>query len=336
MKRLLFSLLLLIILIPIQAAAAPSTVGISTFSIQSVNTDIDVTIQTSNFPAGENFTVRMGAYGTLGIGGNVVGNQASGGGGSFNATYPIPAGLHGSDRIAIRLDSTSSTYFAYNWFSNAISGGGGGAPAPAPGPIPTFSITNVNEDVDVTIQTSNFPAGDSFTVTMGLNGTKGVGGTVIGSQNSGAGGSISATYPIPAGLHGQHIISIRLESPTTPYLAYNWFYNTPGAAPVAPGGLPSGVIPTFSITGVSKDNTVSISGVNFNHSDTYTIIMGAYGTLGVGGTVIGSQGTDATGSFLATYPIPAGLLGATRIAIRLESDTSLYYSYNWFRNDNYP
>ncbi|MBW8012217.1 MAG: hypothetical protein FVQ83_13440 [Chloroflexi bacterium] len=334
MKRLFFSILALIILFPIQAAASPPAAGISTFSIQSVNTDTDVTILTNNFPAGENFTVTMGDYGTLGIGGTVVGNQASGAGGSFSATFPIPAAFHGAARIAIRLESTTSAYYAYNWFWNDTSGGG--SPPPAPGPNPTFSIVSVNEDVDVTIQTSNFPAGDTFTVTMGLNGTKGVGGTVVGSQASGAGGSFSATFPIPAGLHGQHIIAIRLDIPTSPYYAYNWFYNSPGAASPAPVVPAPGLIPTFTITAVSKDNTVTISGVNFTLNDTYTVLIGAYGTQGVGGTVSGSQATDATGSFSATYTIPAGLHGATRIAIRLESDTSAYFSYNWFWNDNYP
>ena len=88
-----------LILIPIQAVAAPSIV-IPTFSITAVSRDSSVTILTSNFPASDTFTVTMGAYGTLGIGGVSVGTQASGSGGSFSATYTIPASLHGSNRIA--------------------------------------------------------------------------------------------------------------------------------------------------------------------------------------------------------------------------------------------
>jgi hypothetical protein len=58
----------------------------------------------------------MGAYGTLGVNGTVVGTTDSGNG-SFTATYTIPAVLRGSSRIAIRLQSTSG-HFSYNWFWN--------------------------------------------------------------------------------------------------------------------------------------------------------------------------------------------------------------------------
>jgi hypothetical protein len=75
--------------------------------------------------------------------------------------------------------------------------------------------------------------------------------------------------------------------------------------------------------------------VNFPANDTFTVKMGAYGTLGIGGTVVGSQ-YSGTGSFTATYSIPASLVGSTKIAIRLQSPTSGYYSYNWFWNNDHP
>jgi hypothetical protein len=42
------------------------------------------------------------------------------------------------------------------------------------------------------------------------------------------------------------------------------------------------------------------------------------------------------GTFTATYTIPAGLYGLDRIAIRLQSPSSGYYSYNWFWNSDHP
>lgn len=336
MKRsLIIALALLVLVIPLATAAAPFMVGIPTFSITSVVTDDTVTIKTNNYPAGETFTVMMGAYGTLGIGGIVVDTQESGGGGSFSATYDIPAALHGSTRIAIRLESPSSGYYSFNWFWNNTTGGG--VPAPA-GPIviPTFSITGVNEDVDVTISTANFPANDTFNVRISAYGTLGVGGILVDTQGSGAGGTFTATYSIPASLAGATRLAIRLESPTTGYYSYNWFWNNNSSGGAGGAYLGPGVIPTFSITGVSKDNAVTIKGINFTTNDTYTVRMGAYGTRGVGGIVADSYATGANGSFTATFTIPAGLLGLTRIAIRLESDSSAYYSYNWFWNANYP
>ena len=76
-----------------------------------------VTVQASNFPAGQTFTVRMGEFGTLALGGTVIGTTSSGSGGAFSATYAIPAALAGLSKIAIRMDSPQG-YYAYNWFYN--------------------------------------------------------------------------------------------------------------------------------------------------------------------------------------------------------------------------
>jgi len=62
--------------------------------------------------------VRMGYYGSLGIGGKVITTIDSGSGGSFSATYDIPSSLYGSDRIAIRLETSNGYFNAYNWFYN--------------------------------------------------------------------------------------------------------------------------------------------------------------------------------------------------------------------------
>ncbi len=222
------------------------------------------------------------------------------------------------------------------------------APAPA---IPTFIILDVVRDVSVTIKTSNFPAHDTFTVRMGAYGTLGIGGTVVGTQDSGAGGSFTATYTIPAGLHGSTRIAIRLQSPTSGYYSYNWFWNntvnptpgptaTPGGPTATPGpGAPpagAGSIPTFTITAVDKNNTVTIKATNFTRNDTYNVRMNTFGTLGIGGAIVTTQATDNTGKFTATYNIPAALHGLARIAIRLESPATGYYSFNWFWNNDAP
>ncbi|MEJ5202066.1 MAG: hypothetical protein WHV66_07495, partial [Anaerolineales bacterium] len=219
-------------------ATQPAQAAIPTFSIVSVVTDTSVTIQAFNFPAGQTFTVRMGAYGTLGIGGVVIATTNSGAGGSFLATYSIPDSLKGSDRIAIRMDSPAG-YYAYNWFWNNTATVPSGSSS-STGVIPTFTITNVVRDSSVTIRTSNFPAGRDFTVRMGPYGTLAIGGTVVATTNSGAGGSFEATYSIPAVLAGSYRIAIRMDS-ADGYYAYNWFWNN--TVSVVPGY--SG-IPTFS------------------------------------------------------------------------------------------
>ncbi|MFN7036941.1 MAG: hypothetical protein ACK4SN_11315, partial [Bellilinea sp.] len=168
-----------------------------------------------------------GEYGTKGVNGTVVGTLDSASGGKLEATFKIPDGLKGKDRIAIRLEA-SGGYFAYNWFYNSTGSGATPPPGTTPTPgysgIPTFSIKAVVRDGKVTISAKNFPANQTFTVRMGTYGTKGVGGVVVGSKETGSGGSFEATFDIPDSLKGSQRIAIRMDSPQGFY-AYNWFWN---------------------------------------------------------------------------------------------------------------
>jgi hypothetical protein len=83
--------------------------------------DWSVTIQTTSYyPANNNFTVRMGPYGSLGVNGIIVGFTNSGRGGIFTATYMIPTALRGSSQIHIRMDGDNG-FFSYNWFYNTTT-----------------------------------------------------------------------------------------------------------------------------------------------------------------------------------------------------------------------
>lgn len=215
---------------------------VPTFTILNVAPGESVTIRTYNFPPAQAFTVRMGPYGTYGINGEIVGTTDSGAGGSFDATYSIPAGLKTADAIAIRMDSAQG-YYSYNWFTNMGTTAAPAVPPPAaaatpvPGvtavppanpPVnytgyPYFYIDSVVSNNSVTITGYNFPPNQSFVVTMGPYGGFGIGGTVVGTTDSQAGGTFTATYQIPANLAGSYQIAIRLESPYN--YAYNWFYN---------------------------------------------------------------------------------------------------------------
>jgi LysM repeat protein len=202
--------------------------GFPTISIVSVVEDESVTIQTNNMPPNDTFVVRMGEMGTQGIGGEKVDTIDSEDGGSFKATFRIPSSLEGEQRIAIRLESPDSGYFAYNWFWNDTSAsddnGSGTGGKPITG-IPTFSIVSVVEDGTVTIRTNNFPADMEFQVRMNDMGTKGIGGILVATFNSGDGGSFNKTFEIPSELHGEQRIAIRTDSTTTGHFSYNWFWN---------------------------------------------------------------------------------------------------------------
>ena len=343
-------------------AIARAAFVIPTFDIVTVAPDTSVTIRTHNFPANDNFRVLMGQIGTRGVGGIFITTVSSGAGGTFTGTFNIPTELRGQRQIAIRLESPTSPYYSYNWFYNSEGGtipdtGGTsvpGSPGLPPGVIPTFSIVGATQNATVTIRTANFPVNDTFNVTMGAMGTRGVGGASAGTWNSGAGGTQTVTFNIPAAVQGQSMIAIRLESPTSRYFSYNWFYNSstgtipdtgatavPTVGPGTPTATPRptlapGVIPTFTITGVVRDGTVTIQTTNFPANDTFNVTMGAFGTRGVGGASAGTWNSGTGGTQTATFTIPDAVKGMDRIAIRLESPTSRYYSYNWFYNSTSP
>ena len=306
--------------------------GIPTISILSVEEDATVTIKTHNFPADKDFRVLMGKMGTKGVGGILVTTIDSEDGGVFEATFDIPEELHGDYRIAIRLESTTGGYYAYNWFFNNTSADDETPPAYTG--IPTFSVLSVAEDESVTIKTHNFPADKDFKVLMGKMGTKGVGGILVTTIDSGDGGVFEATFDIPEDLHGDYRIAIRLESTTGGYYAYNWFYNNTSADDETPDGYTG--IPTFSITGVTKGESVTIKTNNFPAGKDFKVLMGNMGTKGVGGTHVTTINSGDGGAFTKTFDIPEALSGNTQIAIRLESTSGGFYAYNWFYNSTYP
>jgi len=326
---------LLVLVRPSQAHPIPI------ISIVSVDKNVSVTIAGANFPPSQTFTVTMGAYGTYGKGGVVVGTYDSGAGSTFTNTYAIPASLSGLDRIAIRFESPEG-FNSYNWFNNDVSA----SPTAVPGynGYPTFDISSVVSGSSVTILTHNMPVGQVFTVRMGAYGTFAQGGPVVGSTSD-TGGSYSATFAIPADLASLSQIAIRIDGPTGLY-AFNWFNNTgSGTIPVitlvpGPGPVPGPTpvpgywgIPTISISAVVRDSSVTIYGNNFPAGQTFNVLMGTYGSYGMGGIPVTSISTGSGGSFSATYSVPSSLAGLDKIAIRLETPNGYYYAYNWFYNN---
>ena len=208
------------------------------------------------------------------------------------------------------------------------------------GTFPTFSIVKVVEDEDVTIQTFNLPANDTFKVTMGEMGTKGVGGYSAGSFKSGNGGSKKFTFDIPSQLEGENRIAIRIQSSKSGFFAYNWFFNNTSSGSGTGGGTTPTKrftgIPTFKITAVDRNQDVSIHTNNFPKDVNFKVYMGYYGTQGIGGWLVDTINSGDGGAFNDTYDIPSQLKGESRIAIRLVATSGGYFAYNWFWNNTYP
>lgn len=338
-----FVLMLTIVAAAVFAWAVPARSStIPTMSISSVVTDQTVTVQTHNFPANQNFVVTMGPMGSKGVNGIVVATTNSGAGGSFSATYNIPAQLKGSGQIAVRLQTSHTyPYYAYNWFWNNTTGGTGGIPGYTG--IPTFSIVSVEAGKTVSIQTSNFPPNQTFTVRMGPMGSKGVNGVVVGTLNSGVGGALKATFNIPAQFQTAYQVAIRAETAhANPYFAYNWFYNNTttggtGGQPTPPPTTPPPPVytgtPTFTVCAVVQNQTVTIRTKDFPPNQTFQITMGPFGSQGIGGYQVGTLNSGAGGQLTATYTLPPQMIGAYRIAIRAQTaHANPFFAYNWFYN----
>jgi len=306
--------LLILLAALLSSATAQDNIVIPTFTIEHVVVDGSVTILAQNFPAWQDFVVTMGPGGSLGIGGTPVGITNSGLLGAFSATYPIPPDLIGARQIAIRLQSPQG-YFSYNWFWNNLA-------EPAPIATPTISIETVGVNEWVTIRTHNFPPNRTFTVLMGHMGTLGVNGTPVGTFDSGIGGTMLASFPIPVLLKGLERIAIRAEA--TPFFAYNWFDNQTEPLPT----------PTFSVCGVLRDELVVIrTNGNFPANREFAVMVNGMGTLGENGVVVGGFNSGPAGSMIVgTYLIPSSLRGLDQIAIRAEEVGGPFYSYNYFDN----
>ena len=196
--------------------------------------------------------------------------------------------------------------------------------------IPTISISSVATDQSVTIQTHNYPPNQTFQVRMNYMGTLGLGGPVVGTLESGAGGSLTASYAIPDFLKGQRQIAIRLDSPQG-YYSYNWFWNNTSGS----GGQPPYTgIPLISVSAVVRDTNVTITTHNFPPNQIFDVTEGYMGTLGINGIKVGEINSGDGSSQSYTFPIPPELHGQQQISIRAQTrHTNPYFAYNWFWNN---
>lgn len=90
--------------------------------------------------------------------------------------------------------------------------------------------------------------------------------------------------------------------------------------------------PALEILTVTRDQTVTVKGLNFPHRDQFHVMLNYYGTNGVDGIYVASVLTGEGDQFTESFQIPTALQGQSVLAVRLESPHSGYFAYNWFRN----
>ena len=231
--------------------------------------------------------------------------------------------------LSIRIQTSNGDLYAYNWFWNNTSGG------QVAGPYVT--VTDVDPGSTVTLKGYDFPADHTFELYMGSVYSNGIGGTYVTLFTTGAGGEWTATFDIPSGLQGNQSIAVRLESTTDGYVVTNWFWNRASDwnwhQGDGHGSENPAIIPNIFISSVVKDTTVTISAVNFPKDTDFVVLMGAYGTYGMGGTQVDSFNSEDGGDFTVTFDLPAAVKGMKQVAIRIQSDgCNGFYAYNWFWN----
>jgi len=329
-------MVILLTLLPLGKTASAED-KVPTITIQGVTEDVKVTVETQNFPANREFVARMGLFGTKGVGGVKVGEVNSGKGGSLKFTFSIPASLHDENKIAIRLESTASGYYAYNWFTNTTFGNHtGGTPAEEVPTQATIMVASVKEDTLVIIKGVDFPTEETFTVLMGEEGTKGIDGEEAGTLELDGESDFIKSYPIPSILRSETKLDIRFESTETDLAVYATFTNKTGTSggtseDYNDGGTSD--IPTIAILSVKEDESVTLKTHNFPSSREFKVLMGKMGTRGIGGIHVTTFSSGAGGTLTKTFDIPDGLKGNYQIAIRLQTPDGIFFAYNWFYND---
>ncbi len=360
MKLIIALTIIVALAIPLGASIVKAN-AIPTFNIVSVVPDEQVTIQTYDFPEDMVFDVLMGEYGSMGMDGVTITTQDSGKGGTFTATYKIPAELKGKEVLSIRLENVDSGYYAYNWFDNRdyaeviAQVGDTGTTTTEETTIelshPFFAITEVAMDKSVTVKGNDFPKNEEFEVTFGSYSAYGLSGIKVATQKTGDKGEFIATYDIPKELAGEYMVSIYMENVDTGYYAFNYFYNADYASPTEAAAAPqpttsSAPAPTttvsesgysgypfFSIPGVVKDTSIKIKAENLPVGDKFDVILANFN----GGDEVKAGTIDASKAVVeGTFMIPVELKGVSQISVRLSSPTSGYFAYNYFFNDTFP
>ncbi len=198
-----------------------------------------------------------------------------------------------------------------------------------------FAVIGVVEDTTVTIQTALFPDNMLYTAEIGCP-SCGVATVAVADVDSDKGGVIKKVFDIPEAFAGVNRLWVRLTQVNNSDYRQVAFNNS---TVYYPGGLvqpqpgKSKWIPTISIVSVVRNNSVTFRTYNYPAGRTFDVLMGPMGTRGVHGYFVGSFNSGDGGSMTVTFNIPPEMYGARQIAIRSQSRTGGYFSYNWFYNN---
>jgi hypothetical protein len=88
----------------------------------------------------------------------------------------------------------------------------------------------------------------------------------------------------------------------------------------------------IDVVSVKADDTVTLRFRGAPANRVFTIRMDVAGNKALNGIVVADTNSGAGGNFEETYKIPAELQGKRTLAVRADSTTGGFYSFNWFNN----
>ena len=237
MKTLVLSLFVIVTLIGAFAFPAYADSQV-TMSVISLIPGSQIQLQMMNLPEYTEFTVTIGPAGSRGLGAPVVAHFKTQWGVNVSHWFEIQSAVSKDPSFDVRIDNGAGTavYLTVDNTTRLSIPAATRTPAPTPTPIPygwnisvrsvgLIKIVRVQRDGFVVAAIRNMPANTVFTTTIGLPGTKGIGGYPVGTLTTSinSGQAMVGTFEIPSALRGAHMLDIRVAAPGRVY--YATFYN---------------------------------------------------------------------------------------------------------------
>lgn len=300
-KSIIFVFLMMIAVLVVGTAAvdAQSSASLPAYTITSVTSGVEVTVQTKDFPADAEFVVQMRDIENAGEIFNVA-KFNSGSGGAFNLALPIPESVKNAKNIEMTILSVSdpSGLSISAYFANSGTGGKVSCDYTV---VPSFGFDVVVKNGSITVTTKDFAPNSTYKVKMGVM----TSGTVTRYGIKGF-----ATYELPQPYYDFTLSGLATHPYVIPDLsAYG--YNFPD--PVVPPCWPTGQDCAYTAITTSGKGTI-FSGIE----------VGEYESL---------DGSPRT----VSYNIPSELKDVSPIVVRFEDQGPCgFYSFNYFWNADFP
>ncbi len=208
----------------------------------------------------------------------------------------------------------------------------------------SISVVAVNPNEDLQVVISNLPANTDFTVTESAAGNQGV-GPVIAHFNSVDGGTRSYWFEMLTDVRSETSAEIRIDSgtgfhayatfnPTTTLSSTSTTTTTPTATATpaatttttttATVVAPSVTMGKIQVVHVQKGGIVVAELTGMPLDTQFTVTVGAGGSQGYGGFMVGNLSTGSLSDHIGSFEIPVDLASNATLDLRIEAPGYLY------------